>query len=86
MNAVHFRTEGMHCDACPPVIETALASIPGVKAARAYPALRLTSVLFDPRMTDTATIERRINRIGFPATVIGGGESEVSIRSGNGAA
>lgn len=73
MNAVHIKTEGMHCDACPPRIEAELDHLPGVKAARAYRSMHLTSVLFDPDLIDADTIRDRIASAGFDAHVLAGG-------------
>jgi copper chaperone CopZ len=73
MNAVHIVTTGMHCDACPPLIEAEVERIPGVKAARAYRGLEITSVLFDPEKTDAESIRERIAGAGFGAQVIVGG-------------
>jgi copper chaperone CopZ len=72
MNAVHIQTEGMHCAACPPLIEAEVEHLPGVKAARAYRSMHLTSVLFDPELVDADAIRDRITRAGFDAHVLGG--------------
>lgn len=73
MNAVHIRTGGMHCDACPPLIESELGHLPGVKDAHAYRTMRLTSVLFDPDLVDAKTIRDQIAHAGFDARVLAGG-------------
>lgn len=73
MNAVHIRTEGMHCDECPPRIESELGHLPGVKDAHAYRSMRLTSVLFDPDLVDVKAIRDQIANAGFPARVLAGG-------------
>ena len=65
MNAVHIRTFGMFCDQCPPRIETELESMYGVKAARTYRTMRLTSVLYDPEIIDADAIRDRITKAGF---------------------
>ncbi|MBU4556148.1 MAG: cation transporter [Actinobacteria bacterium] len=67
MNAVHIRTEGMFCDACPPRIEAEIEHLPGVKAAKACRSMHLTSVLFDPEIVDSETIRDRIECAGFDA-------------------
>ncbi len=72
MNAVHIRTDGMHCDACPPLIEAEVEQLPGVRAARAYRSMHLTSVLYDPELTDSAAISHRIMDAGFRAHVLSG--------------
>lgn len=75
MNAVHIKTDGMYCDACPPRIEAELEHLPGVKAARAYRSMHLTSVLFDPDLIDADTIRDRIAGVGFDADVLAGGRT-----------
>jgi copper chaperone CopZ len=70
MTATHIRTEGMHCSQCPPLIEAEVEHLPGVHAARAYRALNLTSVLFDPDVVDAETIQETIASAGFEAHVI----------------
>lgn len=70
MNAVHIRTDGMHCDECPPMIEAQIEQLPGVREARTYRSLRLTSVLYDPELTDSTAISDRITRAGFEAHVL----------------
>ena len=70
MEAVHILTDGMHCDACPPLIERDLEQVPGVKAARAYRSMNLTSVLFDPDVVGVDTIRDHIANAGFDARVL----------------
>lgn len=70
MHALHVRTTGMFCDACPPRIESDLEHLPGVKAARAFRTMGLTSVLFDPDLIDAATIRDRIASAGFGAQLL----------------
>ncbi len=70
MNAVHIQTTGMHCPACPPRIELEVEHLDGVRAARAYQHLQLTSVLFDPAITDPESIRRTIVGAGFGAQVL----------------
>lgn len=74
MTAVHIRTDGMFCDACPHRIESRIERLSGVKAARAYRSLRLTSVLYDPGLIDVDTIREQIARVGFDARVVAGGQ------------
>lgn len=73
MNAVHIQTGGMHCDACPPLIEAELDLLPGVKAAVACRTMHLTSVLFDPDLVDVTAIRDQIANVGFDARVLVGG-------------
>lgn len=75
MNAVHIQTEGMRCAACPPLIEAEVEHLPGVKSARAYLSMHLTSVLFDPDVVSVAAIRDRIASAGFDAHVLTGGRA-----------
>lgn len=75
MNAVHIQTDGMHCDACPPLVEAKVESLPGVRAARAYRTMHLTSVLYDPELIDIPTISDQIANAGFRARVLTGGRA-----------
>jgi len=75
MDAVHIQTDGMHCAACPPLIEAEVEHLPGVKSARAYLSMHLTSVLFDPDLVSVATIRNRIESVGFDARILTGGRA-----------
>jgi copper chaperone CopZ len=75
MNLVLIQTDGMHCDACPPLIESELVHLTGVKDARAYRSMHLTSVLYDSDIVDATTIRNRIASAGFEARVLGGGRA-----------
>jgi copper chaperone CopZ len=75
MNAVHIQTDGMHCDACPPRIEAEIEHLTGVKAARTYRSMHLTSVLYDPELVDITTISNQITSAGFEAHVLTGGRA-----------
>ncbi len=73
MNVVHIQTTGMHCNSCPSLIEEAIEHLPGVKAARAYPGLELTSVLFDPQLVTAEAIRDTVADSGFGAQVLAAG-------------
>lgn len=70
MNAVHIRTDGMYCDKCPHRIEECLEHLPGVKAARAFRDMHLTSVLYDAERVGPETICNEIASAGFTARVV----------------
>jgi copper chaperone CopZ len=70
VNAIHIKTEGMHCSQCPPFIEAEVEHLAGVQSARAYRSMNLTSVLFDPEVVDPETIRDTIVSAGFDAHVI----------------
>ena len=69
MNAVHIRTTGFYCKACPLVVEKAIGSLPGVADVVAVKSMDLTSVLYDPTITDSETLCSRIRAVGFGAAV-----------------
>jgi copper chaperone CopZ len=76
VHAVHIKTDGMHCDACPPLIESALCHLRGVRDAHAYRSMHLTSVLYDPDVVDVQAIRNEIASAGFTARVLTGGRSQ----------
>ncbi len=75
MNLALIQTDGMHCDACPPRIESELIHLAGVKDARAFRTMHLTSVLFDSGIVDVKTIRSRIADAGFEAHLRGEGRA-----------
>lgn len=75
MNVALIQTDGMHCDACPPRIESELIHLTGVKDARAFRSMRLTSVLYDSDVVDAKTIRGRIADAGFSAHLLGEGSA-----------
>lgn len=71
MDAVHIKTSGFYCGACPKVVEKALGSIEGVADVVSVRSLGLTSVLYDPRSVDRSTLCERIRAAGFEADPLG---------------
>lgn len=57
----------MICVTCERVISFALRQIPGVQGVRARYLTSSVSVDYDPRRCDTATIDRTLAEIGYPA-------------------
>lgn len=68
--AVHIKTAGFYCGACPKVVEKALGSTEGVLDVVAVRSLGLTSVLYDEDRIDRERLCERIRRSGFVAEVI----------------
>lgn len=68
--AVHIKTAGFYCGACPKVVEKALGSTEGVLDVVAVRSLGLTSVLYDEDRIDRETLCERIRRSGFVAEVV----------------
>ena len=71
MNAVHIRTKGFHCKACPKVIEKAIGAMPGVVEVTSVHSMGLTSVLYDEVAVDSVDLCARIRAAGFGAEVYG---------------
>jgi copper chaperone CopZ len=76
MTVVHINTFGMYCDQCPHRIEGAVEELSGVKDARCFRTLCLTSVLYDPALVDAGTILKSITDAGFPARLAGAAKSD----------
>ncbi|MHB9002539.1 MAG: cation transporter [Coriobacteriia bacterium] len=71
--AVHVRTAGFYCGACPRVVEKALGSLDGVLDVVVVRSLGLTSILYDTDVTDRDSICERIRTSGFGAQMLGSG-------------
>lgn len=66
-NALHIRTTGFYCKACPVVVERAIGSLPGVVDVVAVRTMALTSVLYDPDVITPDDLCSRIRAAGFGA-------------------
>ncbi len=69
MDAVHIKTSGFYCKACPKVVEKALGAVAGVEAVVSVHSMDLTSVLFDPGKTDITSLCARVRAVGFGAEI-----------------
>lgn len=70
--ALHVRTVGFYCGACPKVVEKAVGMLDGVHDVVAVRSMGLTSILYDSDRVDRQTICERIRRAGFlTAEVVG---------------
>lgn len=65
--AIHIKTAGFYCGACPKVVEKALSVVPGVLDVVAVRSLGLTSVLYDTDGVDRESLCERIRAAGFEA-------------------
>jgi len=66
-SAVHIKTTGFYCGACPRVVENAIGTMPGVLDVVTVRSMGLTSVLYDPDLTDSEILCARIRSAGFGA-------------------
>lgn len=69
-DAVHIKTAGFYCGACPKVVEKALTSTGGVLSVVAVRSMGLTSILYDTDIVDRETLCDRIRATGFQAELI----------------
>lgn len=67
MEAIHIKTSGFYCKACPKVVEKALGMQDGVIDVVSVKSMELTSVLYDPEKIDADTLCKRIRDAGFGA-------------------
>src|SRR6266700_4661939 len=58
---------GMNCPHCPPTVENALKSVPGVVRAHVTLANGMASVDFDPTQTKVGDLLRAIRSVGYAA-------------------
>lgn len=65
VNAVHIKTSGFQCPACPDIIRKALKGLPGVRDVVAVESLNITSVLYDPEQVQTEQLRERLEKFGF---------------------
>jgi copper chaperone CopZ len=71
--AVHVRTKGFYCGACPKVVEKAVTSMDGVLDVISVRSLGLTSILYDAERIDRESICERIREAGFSAEIVSAG-------------
>lgn len=67
--AVHIKTAGFYCGACPKVVEKAVGSLSGVLDVVAVRTMGLTSILYDTELVDRESICERIKHAGFRAEI-----------------
>lgn len=65
LNAIHIKTDGFQCPACPTIIRKALKGLPGVIDVVAVESMHLTSVLYDKDAVEAEQIRDRIEKCGF---------------------
>lgn len=67
MDAIHIKTSGFYCKACPKVVEKALGLTDGVVHVVSVHSLNMTSVMFDPTKVSRDDLCLRIRQAGFGA-------------------
>ena len=69
--------EGMHCDSCPLDIKETLEETAGVREADTSLKRKTAIVDFDEETVQLATLIKKIQDLGYTATVSGQPQSEV---------
>ena len=72
-----FHIEGMHCDSCAADIKETLEETAGVKEADVTFKRKTAIVDFDEETVQQSTIVKKIQDLGYTATVSGQSQSEV---------
>ena len=70
MNTIKLKTGGMHCPSCSMLIEMNVSDLPGIDSVRASHADGLTTVTYDPTVTDVDTIVAEIKTAGYDAEIL----------------
>jgi len=65
MKTTAFRIDGMHCEGCARMIETLVATAPGVRKATVSFKTREARVLFDPQVGNEDQIAAAIRKAGY---------------------
>jgi len=71
LNEVVFDVPGMTCALCPVTVKAAMSAVEGVQSVEIDFDARIALVVFDPSITDAATIARASEQAGYPATAQG---------------
>ncbi|MFN3280321.1 MAG: heavy-metal-associated domain-containing protein [Tabrizicola sp.] len=66
---VAFQVPGMTCALCPLTVRKAMGAVPGVQSVEVDFAARRARVVYDPALTDAATIATASADAGYPALV-----------------
>lgn len=72
-----FNIEGMHCDSCAVDIKETLEEMAGVQEANITFKGKTASVDFDGEVVQQSTLIKKIQDLGYTATVSGQSQSEV---------
>jgi Cd2+/Zn2+-exporting ATPase len=70
---VTWRVEGMDCASCVSKVEGALKRLPGVSEVAVNLMAERLTLRLAPGQTDTATVERSLAALGYPAKLLAGG-------------
>lgn len=71
LTEVTFDVPGMTCGLCPITVRAAMSEVEGVQSVETDIVTRTAHVVFDPNLTDTATIAAASEQAGYAALVPG---------------
>ena len=71
LTEVSFDVPDMTCALCPLTVKTAMSGVEGVQSVEVDFDSRSAMVIFDPALTDAATIAEASAQAGYPANVKG---------------
>ncbi len=66
---VRLTVSGMHCPSCGMNIDGELEETPGVVSATTSYATGFTTIIFDDKLTNVATLQKCISSLGYTAVV-----------------
>lgn len=66
-----FAIENMTCALCPVTVRKSMEGVAGVKSVSVDFEQKTATVVFDPRVTDTAAIAAASTDAGYPANAVG---------------
>lgn len=69
VKTVKLSIEGMHCGSCSKAVQTALAKLEGVQAAKVSYTRKNAEVKYNPARLNEETIIQAVNATGFTATI-----------------
>lgn len=71
LTEVTFDVPDMTCGLCPVTVKAAMSGVEGVQSVEVDIYARTAHVVFDPALTDAATIAKASEQAGYPAAVQG---------------
>ena len=64
---VTFAVDNMYCEACPYIVKSSMAAVPGVAKVAVSLEAKTATVIFDDAKTNPATIAAASMNAGYPA-------------------
>ncbi|MCS3725360.1 heavy-metal-associated domain-containing protein [Bradyrhizobium betae] len=67
LGALHIRVDNMYCAACPHIVKSSMAAVPGVSTVTVSFTAKTATVTFDDAKATTDTIAAASMNAGYPA-------------------